>query len=64
MKSIRHYAEMPYKSLDSFRRASRAQTETYQELRKNLRDILTKSKKYATINTYEVSIEVDISTHA
>jgi len=33
--------EMPYKSLGSFRRASRAQTETYKELRKNLRDILT-----------------------
>ena len=54
--------EMPYKSLGSFRRARRAQTEKYQELRKNLRDILTKSKKYATINTYEVSIEVDIAT--
>lgn len=53
--------EMPYKSLGSFRRARRAQTEKYQEPRKNLRGILTKSKKYATINTYEVSIEVDIA---
>ena len=53
--------EMPYKSLGSFRRARRAQTEKYQEPRKNLRDILTKSKKYATINTYEVFIEVGYS---
>ena len=48
-----HYAgredEMPYKSLGAFRRARRAHTETYKELRKNLQNDLTKTRKSDTL---------------